>query len=249
MYMHATHFYDLFDFDTQETNAQQAFFLSHAEGCKHVLDVGAGSGTIAFSLARQGISVACLEPSPTMRSLLISRLAYAIELQKYITPLPYDAIDFRLSRLFPLVYSSNVMHLILDEGERTKVMSNVVHHLEPRGKVIVDFRVGGLTMKEREFSGELNLGEIQYRRYTSVQQLEENKWSYTWFFEIYDRDKQIEAFQEGFQIRIDRPKACREVFAKHRLSTIAEYSDYSFTAFEPTERPNRLIIVGRHDVK
>ncbi len=106
-----------------------------------------------------------------------------------------------------------------------------------------------LTTKEREFSGELNLGEIQYRRYTSVQQLEENKWSYTWFFEVYDRDKQIEAFQEGFQIRIDRPEACREVFAKHRLSTIAEYSDYSFTAFEPTERPNRLIIVGRRDMK
>ncbi len=132
-YERSARFYDLFD---HKENIP--FFLDHARTAGEVLDVGAGTGRIAIPLAREGLSVTCIEPSPAMRAEFEQKLQQEPGLRERITIRAGSAADFACSTRFPLCILSGTFDHFLNDQERTASLQNIARHLGPRGRLIFD---------------------------------------------------------------------------------------------------------------
>ena len=98
-YERSAHLYDLFD-----TKPNIAFFGRYAQEAGEALDIGAGTGRIAIPLARWGVKVCAVEPSPAMRSEFEHKLREAYSLQERITLVAGNAQSFVLERAFPVAF-------------------------------------------------------------------------------------------------------------------------------------------------
>ncbi|MBN2461533.1 MAG: class I SAM-dependent methyltransferase, partial [Candidatus Cloacimonetes bacterium] len=136
-YEQSARFYDLFD---QKKNIE--FYLHHAITRGEILDVGAGTGRIAVALARHGIEVYCVEPSPAMRREFRYKLKKESRLQKLITLVPGSAADFRCPRSYRICIMSGVFDHLLNHEERRASLNNIAHHLSEDGVLIFDVHLG-----------------------------------------------------------------------------------------------------------
>lgn len=102
-----------------------------------ILDIGAGSGRHALPLALKGFDVTCIEPSVSMRTALLTKVAEAFELRERVTVLPKDACSFRADRRFIFAYALE-MAGYLDENAFVRAVSNIWEHLVSGGMFLLD---------------------------------------------------------------------------------------------------------------
>lgn len=89
-----------------------------------VLDYGAGSGTFAERMREARLTVTCVEPDPSLRSVLQSKGLVAFASLK----------DVPQERLFDLVYSLNVIEHIEDDADAVREMA---HRVCPGGLLLL----------------------------------------------------------------------------------------------------------------
>ncbi|MCK4410057.1 MAG: class I SAM-dependent methyltransferase, partial [Candidatus Eisenbacteria sp.] len=142
-YERSARFYDLFD---DRRNIE--FFSSCVRSAREVLDVGAGTGRIAVSLATKGARVWCVEPSPAMRAELEQKLDGEPALRERVTVLAGTARTFALDRTFEVCVLSGTFDHFVDRAERLASLTNIAKHLEPGGVLVFDVFLGLMSGSE-----------------------------------------------------------------------------------------------------
>lgn len=115
--------------------------LKHGKGS--VLELGAGTGRIAISMARAGADVVCVDLVPAMLERAETRVAKETRaVRERLTFKQGDMRSVRLRKRFPLVVApfNTFMHLYeLRDVERA--LATVKAHLAPRGRFVFDVMV------------------------------------------------------------------------------------------------------------
>jgi SAM-dependent methyltransferase len=115
-----------------------AFYSRLAErlGATQILEIGAGSARVSIPLARRGLEVTGLEPSPKMLEIGQENAASDGVNVNFVLG---DARDFNLEQKFPLVIApfNALMHLY-SLADQDRALSCIKAHLEPGGVFAFD---------------------------------------------------------------------------------------------------------------
>lgn len=106
-----------------------------------VLELGVGTGRVAFELARRGIDVVGVDRMPAMLDRARERLdtLRPKAARDRVALVRGDLRAVRLDRRFPLVLSPfNVFQHLYDRGDLERALATVRRHLRPRGRFAFD---------------------------------------------------------------------------------------------------------------
>ena len=110
---------------------------------RSILEIGAGTGLITTLLADwTPAEIFALEPSASMRGVLLSRLCSHPELLRRVTVLSCDALSVDLDEPVEAVVMINVMYA-LEPDYRKQLWPVLSAQLEPAGLLVFTWRDGG----------------------------------------------------------------------------------------------------------
>ncbi len=144
-------FYDLF-----ADNTDIPFFLEYARITgSPILDLAAGTGRVAFVLAKEGFDVVALEQSQSMLAEAREKLKKSSEdVRSRITLVEGSIADFSLDQKFPLVIVPNSFgHLLTTEDQLSSIRC-VNEHLTDDGLFILDLYPGEFQYEHATFEDE-----------------------------------------------------------------------------------------------
>ncbi|GAA4893917.1 methyltransferase family protein [Stackebrandtia albiflava] len=113
------------------------FFADMAPEGGDALEIGPGTGRMTMAVARRAGTVTCLERSPTMRAVLLTKLAADPGLRDRVTVLDVAAPGFDLGRRFDYVYLSAVYEHVPPTA-RPALFETLAAHLAPGGVLAMD---------------------------------------------------------------------------------------------------------------
>ena len=117
-----------------------------------ILELGAGSGRLTISLARDGHEVVAVDRSPGMLGKLRARVAaLPAPVAARITIVEGDLRDFAVAGRFPLVVAAfNVLEHLYTRGEVGACLARVAAHLAPGGGFAFDVQMPDLAWLLRD---------------------------------------------------------------------------------------------------
>jgi SAM-dependent methyltransferase len=129
-----------------------------------VLDIGAGTGlaTLALAEALPTATIQAIEPSPSLRAVLHSRLAARPDLHHRVTVLPTDLQGAELpDRLGGAVAISMIGHL--SPAERVELWRQLAQRLTPGAPAIIEVQLPARpeVVPQTEFA-RARLGDLEY---------------------------------------------------------------------------------------
>jgi SAM-dependent methyltransferase len=225
-YEKCAYLYDIFD---NKENFE--FFYHYASEIEEILDIGAGTGRIAIHLAKKGIVVFCVEPSPAMRREFLRKLSLNPEISEKITLMGGDTASFDFGRMFSSVFLSGVFDHFLDDEERLTSLSNINKHLKPGGKLIFDVFLG--LMKDSPISpaGVYKIGDKEYRRFVGGKVLPGNIKETMLIFETYEHGKLVKRIREKSLVGLTDQENVHNLLKASGFEIEREFSNYDFTSF------------------
>jgi SAM-dependent methyltransferase len=226
-YEHSAHLYDLFD---QKPNI--AFFRRIGLRFGAVLDIGAGTGRIAIPLAKAGVEVCCIEPSPAMRRVLTEKLAEHTALSERIRLLPADASNFDADRTYPAAILSGTFDHLLDDSERRVALSNIARHLDPGGSLTFDVFLGLMTARPLAPAGTVKVGDCEHRRFVGGRLLSPNVKESILVFETYAGNKLVERTEERSLVGVTDRAAIHSVLGETGFKLNREWRDYDRNPYQ-----------------
>ena len=225
-YERSAHLYDLFD-----TKPNIAFFGSYAQGAGEVLDIGAGTGRIAIPLARQGVKVCCVEPSPAMRKEIEHKLGKEPALRERITLVAGNARSFVLDRTFAVAVLSGSFDHLLDDQERLAALRNISGHLDPGGCLVFDVFVGLMGDSALSPAGVARVGRQEIRRFVGGRVLPEKRKETRLVFEVYQEGALIERIEERSLVGITNREDIHRLLALAGFVVRHEWGSYDRKRF------------------
>jgi len=234
-YEKSAHLYDLFD---QKENVE--FFYHYASLAGEVLDIGAGTGRIALPLARRGVKVTCIEPSPSMRTEFQRKLDRHHDLSQYIQLIADKASTFTLGCTFPAAFLSGSFDHFLDDEDRIKSLTNIRRHLDTKGTLVFDVFPGLMVNSTLFPAGIATIGNKEYRRFVGEKVLPDNRKEILLVFEVYEGDRLIERIEERSLVGIISRQGIHRVLTEAGYSLEKEWNNYDFT---PYQEKDPLLIV------
>jgi SAM-dependent methyltransferase len=226
-YEKSARLYDLFDH-----KANIEFFFHYASQAKEALDIGAGTGRIALPLARRGVKVVCIEPSPAMRRQFEAKLNREPDLSAFVHLVAGKANSFSLSRTFALAFLSGSFDHLLDDEERISSLVNIGQHLDTKGMLVFDVFLGLMGDSPLSPAGMVRVGTREYRRFVGGKVLPDHKKETRLAFEAYEDGKLLERIEETSLVGItDRPGIHR-LLAESGFAVRKEWGDYDFTPYQ-----------------
>ncbi|HET7015252.1 MAG TPA: class I SAM-dependent methyltransferase [Streptosporangiaceae bacterium] len=165
-------YYDLFRAtDREQSLPPVGIFAALAPAGGSALELGPGTGRVALAVAERVATLYCLERSPSMRAVLLAKLAQRPELWDRVTVLPGSAPSFQLGRRFDYIYLGGVLEHI-PHSDRARLFAVIAGHLEPGGMAAMDMVLTESTpdMAESEVA-EVRLGECRYVHSMRAQQI------------------------------------------------------------------------------
>ncbi len=226
-YEKCAHLYDLFD-----TKENIEFFFRYVSQAKEILDIGAGTGRIAFPLAEKGVNVFCVEPSPAMRREFLKKLAARRDLLEHISLIAGSAMSFELDRTFPAAFLSGSFDHFLDDQERLSSLVNINRHLDPNGKLVFDVLLELMKDKPLSPAGSVKKNDLEYRRFVGEKLLPDGKGETLLVFETYESGKLIERIEERSLVGIIDRKKLHRLLRETGFVVKREFSNYYFTKFQ-----------------
>jgi SAM-dependent methyltransferase len=234
-YERSAHLYDLFD-----TKPNIEFFYRHAAQSGEILDVGAGTGRVAIPLARRGIAVTCVEPSPAMRRQFESKLQMEKSLREYITLIEEDAQSFAAGRTFPTAFLSGAFDHLLDDQERLAALRNIGRHLQPGGFLVFDVFLGLMRDSPLAPAGVVREGGREIRRFVGGRALPGGRKETRLLFETYQDGALVERVEERSLVGITDRETIGRLLTAAGFAVQREWGSYDF---EPLQPGNPLLIV------
>jgi SAM-dependent methyltransferase len=234
-YEKAAHLYDLFD-----RKANIEFFLHYALRAGEVLDIGAGTGRIALPLAKRGVKVFCVEPSPAMRREFENKRAQQPYLSANVQLVAGDANSFDWGRTFPVAFLSGSFDHFLDDEERLASLANIGQHLDSKGILVFDVFLGLMKDSPLSPAGRVKVGDREYRRFVGGKLLPGNRKETRLVFETYQEGELVERIEEHSLAGITSRKRIHQMLAEVGFSVKREWGNYDFT---PYREGDALLIV------
>jgi SAM-dependent methyltransferase len=225
-YSKVAHLYDMFD-----AKENIGFFLGYAGQAAEILDIGAGTGRIAIPIAESGARVWCVEPSTAMLGQLRLKLMERPEVSGNITIVEADACGFKIDKHFTVALMSGSFDHLLDNGERSRALSNIADHLEVGGRLVFDVGLGYMDESPLTPAGEKAVGARTYRRFVGRKVVPDGCIDYTLVFEIVEEGKLVERIEQKSTAGIiDRPGLHR-LLDEACFRVAGEYGGYDRTPY------------------
>lgn len=235
-YEQSAHLYDLFD---QKENV--AFFYHYAKEAGEILDIGAGSGRIAIPLARRGINVWAVEPSPAMRREFERKLQREpAPLRERIVIVEGAAQAFELGRRFPAAILSGTFDHLLDDEARLAALRNIHRHLLAEGVLVFDVFLGLMEDSPLKPAGMVQVGPQRIRRLVGGRVLPGQIKETLLVFEVYEDGELVERIEERSLVGITDRQAIHRLLGRAKFEVKREWGQYDFTPFQEGDR---LLIV------
>jgi SAM-dependent methyltransferase len=226
-YEKCAHLYDLF-----AIKENIAFFLHYGLKAGEILDIGAGTGRIAIPLAKKGVKVFCVEPSPAMREQFEKKLSTLPKLAKNVQLIAGDAKSFKFNRTFPVAILSGIFDHFLNDKERLASLRNIAQHLEPGGKLVFDVGLGYMKDSPLSSAGKVTCGDKEFRRFVGSKLLPNETIDWLLVFEVYQSGKLIEKIEQHSSAGIiDRPKLHR-LLKETGFEIKREFGSYDFKEYK-----------------
>lgn len=234
-YEKVAHLYDLFD---KKNNID--FFCQYASDAGEILDIGAGTGRIAIPIARRGIKVYCVEPSPAMRREFLKKLSWESDIKDNITLIEGDATSFNFGRTFPAIFLSGCFEHFINDDERLLSLLNINKHLILNGILVFDVLIGQMKDSPLSPAGVVRKGDSECRRFVGGKVLPDKKKAVILIFEEYRDGKLINRIEEHSTIGIIERQKIHSILSKSGFKVNNEFSNYDYTPY--TEGDETLII-------
>jgi SAM-dependent methyltransferase len=226
-YEKCAHFYDLF---ADERSIE--FFCRYGDKAGEILDIGTGTGRIALPMARNGVKVACVEPSPAMRKIFEQKLIGNPVLNKYITLVEGTAQSFNLDKSFPVACLSGVFDHFIDYKERLSSLLNIGKHLMPNGRLIFDVFQFRINESPPTAAGEAKRGKRLYCRRVGYERLSENLFEITLIFEIFEGGRLLEEIVEHSKLGVIDRHGIHRLMNKAGYDLDCEYGGYDSAPYK-----------------
>jgi SAM-dependent methyltransferase len=248
MYERTAQYYDLFDTDAPAALWHADFLARYATLDAHVLDLGSGTGRSALILAERGVRVTCIEPSASMRAIMLGRISDDTTHDALLTLLPDSAEVLHLEPQFEVVAACHMLYL-LDDAQLHAVLETARQHLAPGGSFIGDFALrSGRNPHALQQAAERTIGAVTYRKLTASTQINNDLWRMTWVFEAWHGVDCIERVEEHFDVHVRDSAACNALLAVHGFETVHIFGDYSGNPFEDDDSAGRFVFASRQTV-
>ena len=226
-YGKSAHLYDLFD---QKANIE--FFSHYASQTKEVLDIGAGTGRIALPLARRGVKVVCVEPSPVMRREFEIKLSQQPDLSSHIHLVAGKANSFTLRRTFSVAFLSGSFDHFLDDKERISSLANIARHLDTKGTLVFDVFLGLIGDSPLYRAGRVRVWTKENRRLVGGKVIPGRKKETQLVFQAYEDGELVERIEEISLVGISNRAGVHRVLAESGFAVREEWGDYDFTRYQ-----------------
>jgi SAM-dependent methyltransferase len=125
-------FYDL----ESPWSADRTFCMELSKGCRSMLDLGCGTGSLAVEIAKTVPRVVGVDPAPGM--LDVARRRDGGTLVSWVAG---DAREIRLGERFDLIcMTGHAFQCLLTRDDRAAFAATLAAHLSPQGRFIFDSR-------------------------------------------------------------------------------------------------------------
>ncbi len=203
MYEKTGRYYALFGPTAVTTSAEEAFFRHWCAGRARALDLGAGLCGPATMLARLGIEVVAVEPSPVLATLALDRLGRADDAAQRVTLVEGDVATLSEDFHADVILLRSVWMLIDDEA-RDIALAAARRHAAPGAIVVLDARTAALDWADRAAGHEeKRIGETMYRRLTRYARRANGDTEAAWTVDVERFGRRIESVEETFVVRAD----------------------------------------------
>jgi len=204
MYESTGRYYALFGPKAVTTSAEEAFFRHWAAGRSRALDLGAGLCGPATALARLGLDVLAVEPSPVLAALAVDRLGRGTEAEQHVTLADGEIASLNEPFHADLILLRSVWMLI-DDAARRVALDAARRHAAPGALLIVDARTAALDWADRGAGPEeeKKIGHTVFRRRTRYTRLPDGGTEVHWVVDVERFGRHVESAEETFVVRAD----------------------------------------------
>ena len=185
-------FYDLFQENGHVPEIREKLPPLLAGIQRSILEIGAGTGLITTLLADwTPAEIFALEPSASMRGVLLSRLCSRPELLRRVTVLSSDALSVDLDEPVEAMVMINVMYA-LEPDYRKRLWPVLSAQLEPAGLLVFTWRDGGPpTPRPLQELGSRQVGRHTYTVLSEILESDEEACSARYLYRVTEGDKVI----------------------------------------------------------
>ncbi|MFW9958526.1 MAG: class I SAM-dependent methyltransferase [Candidatus Odinarchaeota archaeon] len=141
-------FYDLF-----ADNSDIPFYIEYAKRTgSPILDLAAGTGRIAFSLAQEGFEVTALDNSPSMLASARRKLLQASnDISNRVTIIEGNMEHFKIPKKFSLIIVPNSFGHVLSSDAQLATLRCIREHMKQDSLFILDLYRGELQYAHAKF--------------------------------------------------------------------------------------------------
>lgn len=218
-----------------------------------VLDVGCGTGRIAFHLVRRGVQVVGVDHSTSM---LVRARERAIRQQfsaEQIEFVEADAAALALGRRFRLALMAfNTFMHFTEQEQQIAVLRRVAEHLEPDGGLALDlpnpiemFRADDVPMLvlERTFT-DPQTGHLVMQQSVAHLDRAAQIMEVTWVYDCLAHDGTVTRTLVPLRLRYTFAPELRLLLAQTGFGAVECYGDYDFAPYQE-DSPRLFVVAAR----
>lgn len=235
-------YYDLFRQAEEPPDEAAEFLRDLVVSGERVLDIGAGTGTVAFELAKQGALVTALEPDNEMYGVMLARLAAQHELAKHVTPI-FGAAGFQLKSRFDLCVCFSVLHLLSPE-KQTALIIYARDRIKEGGRIIFDvpMRSSERVAKSWSVTATRELGDLRVEHHSALEQTTGESWLTHWKFVEVLGGTVVREVTRTFRWQPLTHERSENLLLANGLDLVQDYSGYGRGVYEVGRSRNRLVV-------
>lgn len=246
VYPETAQFYDLFGGSQAESLKRIAFVSRYLKNkSSHVIDIGAGTGEMAFALADEGYSVSCFEPSASMHAILLDRLINRKDLQSQISIFPcfLETVEKPLNA--DGAYAFSVFSHVSNE-KRLSMLKGVYYHLKLGGLFMFNCvqDVPGRVDQPLAMINEKKIGKLNYQHFAASKKIDDHHREVIFQFEVKYGAQVLKRYEDRFTLGLDTVQGVEELLKTAGFRIAECYSDSDRTPYSE-ESPGFTIVASR----